>query len=300
MPRDFRFRPVWSAAWFAPIVAAIGCAWIGPACHAGTPSAAQSEAATTSRAARESALRELPMDKLSQRDRQRVRDVVNRATLYRRLPTRMIHCDPQLYHLLLKKPELIVNIWEVMGVSNISLERTGQNTYQASDGQGTLAHVETLYESFDRHVIYAEGSYQGSLFRRPLKAKCVMLLRSAHFREADGKFYVKATLDTFVKVDRLGPEVLAKTFQPFVGKVADYNFTETMTFVSKLSRVAATRPGGIERLAQKLDKVDAQARRDLIDVSQRMAADAHNAKQRLQAKQASAKVARHGRSVQRP
>jgi hypothetical protein len=300
MPRNSRFRPVWSAACIAPIVAAIGCVWMSAPCHAGTPSVPQSGAGATSRTARDSALREMPLDKLSERDRQRVRDVVGRATLYRRLPTRVIQCDPQLYHLLLKKPELIVNIWDVMGVSNIELERTGKNTYQASDGQGTLAHIETLYESYERHVIYAEGSYQGSLFRRPLKAKCVMLLRSAHFRESDGKFTVKATLDTFIKVDRIGPEVLAKTFQPFVGKVADYNFTETMAFVSKLSRAAETRPRGIERLAQKLDKVDPQTRRDLIDVSQRMAADAYIAIQRMKARQASAKVAQHGQPTKRP
>jgi len=213
------------------------------------------------------------LDKISPNDREKVRQVVNGTTMYRRLPVQVINCDPQLYQFLIENPEVIVSIWDVMGVSDVSMTRTGEKSFRATDGEGTLAQLETLYSAHDRHLVYAEGSYDGPLFHRPVTAKCVMLLRSAHLRETDGRYFVTAALDTFVKVDRYGPEVLAKTFQPWVGKVADHNFTETMSFVAKLSQTAERKPDGIERLTQKLTGVHPDVRAKFLEISARMASD---------------------------
>lgn len=300
MPLNLRREPRRSAVLLAPMLALFTGVLVMPACLAEQEGLSELFRSTTSHSARQSALRALPLDWLSVHDRRRVHDVVSQATIYRRLPTHVVDCDPELFQLLIQYPEIIVDIWNVMGVANITLDRTGGNTFRASDGQGTLAQMETLYQSHNRHLIYAEGTYHGPIFRRPVTAKCVMLLRSAHVQEKDGRHRVTTTLDTFIQMERVGAEIMAKTFQPLVGKVADYNFTETMAFVSKLSHAAETKPHGIERLTHKLAKVQPDVRHQLVEISERMAAEARRASPAALSQQAFTKLARRRQAISTP
>lgn len=226
--------------------------------------------ASTSQSARRAAIKAMPVEKLSPKWKRAVAEVVNNASIYRRLPAQVVECDPKLYDFLLKHPELLVNIWEVMGISNVALDRTGKNTFAARDGEGTKAKLATLQTTAESQLVFAEGLYQGPLFRKPVRAECVILLRHGFLRETNGRYYVTAVLDTFIKLDHAGVEVLAKTFQPFIGRVADHNFRETMAFIGSLSRIVETRPEKIERLAKKLNKVTPEVREEFVAISVRM------------------------------
>jgi hypothetical protein len=78
-------------------------------------------------------------------------------------------------------------------------------------------------------------------------------------------------MDAFIQLDRVGIELLAKTFQPLVGKTADHNFTETMGFVGRLSRAAERNPDGVDRLAPKLTRVTPEHRQMLVKIAHEMA-----------------------------
>ena len=69
------------------------------------------------RAAKQAAQRAIPWRVLNKEDRRAVERVVGDATLYRQLPTRVIDCDPELFGYLVDHPELVVDVWRVMGVS---------------------------------------------------------------------------------------------------------------------------------------------------------------------------------------
>jgi hypothetical protein len=103
-----------------------------------------------------------------------------------------------------------------------------------------------------------------------------MLLRTSSYRNADGRPTIVSQLDTFLSVENLGVEVLAKTFQPLVGKAADHNFTETANFVANLSHTAETNEEGLLRLARKLNRIDATTRDQFLKhisaVAQKLAA----------------------------
>jgi hypothetical protein len=230
--------------------------------------AEQTSKATWSRAARREAIQAIPLDHLSPADQDGVRFVLNHTTLYRRLPVKQIECDPQLFLFLVRHPEVLVNIWEVLGVSNVSLRRSGPNTFLASDGQGTLGNVKILRDEPNWQLMYAEGAYEGPLLKWPVRGKCVLLLRVNYQRRNDGRYQVTGQLDSFTHIDRVAVELLAKTFQPLVGLAADYNFTETMNFVGDLSQATERNPRGIASLYQKLNHIDPETRRQLLQVSQ--------------------------------
>jgi hypothetical protein len=230
-------------------------------CLTGRAWAAESPVqATSSRQARDEAIRSIPLDKIAPQDRQRVSATLQANGIYRRLPVQVNECDPDLYLFLVRNPEVVVNIWEVMKISNVALHRTGKDTFRATDGAGTLCDVKFCYSDHETQVIYAEGSYDGPLFKKPINARCVLLLKSGYMRETNGRYYVTSRMDTFIDIDHAGVEMLAKTFQPLVNRAADYNFVETAAFLSQISRTSEANPTGVGRLSRKLTNLEPDVR----------------------------------------
>jgi hypothetical protein len=223
--------------------------------------------ATSSRVAREEAIRSIPLAKLDARDKNRVASTLGGASIYRRLPVQVTQCDPDLYLFLVRHPEVVVNIWEVMKISNVALARTGDDTFRATDGAGTLCEVKYCYSDHETQVIYAEGAYDGPLFNRPVRARCVLVLKSGYMRETNGRWYVTSRMDTFIDIDHAGVELLAKTLQPLVNRAADYNFVETAAFLGTISRTSEINPAGVGRLARKLTKLEPEVRDRFAELS---------------------------------
>ena len=219
--------------------------------------------ATTSRSARQSAIRSIPFQRLDAGARAKVDSVLSNVTVFRRMPIRVVDCDPKLYLFLLRHPDVVVNIWEVLKVSTLKLRQVEGEKFEITEKLGTAATVEFLYSSHDTHVIYAEGAYDGPLFTKPVKGRCLMVLKSGYIREPDGRFYITSRLDAFVRVEHGGAELLTKTFHPLVGKTADMNFIQTVAFLGSLSRTAEVNSDGVQRLAGKLLNVDLQLRQRL-------------------------------------
>jgi hypothetical protein len=244
---------------------AIGIAWAmsGQSARAANPFVDPA----ASRQAREDAAKQIPYDKLDANEQRAVSAVVSNPSIFRRLPTQVIDCDPEMHLFLIKHPEVIVNIWSVMGVSKVALERTGAETFRASDGAGTVGRIKFCYSTHDTHVIYGEGTYEGPMFNRPLNARCVLLLKTSGLQETNGRYYVTNRLDAFIQIDHVGVEFIAKSFQPLVAKSADYNFAETSAFLANVSRTAEVNPPGMLRLAEKLTTVAAPVREEFAQVT---------------------------------
>ncbi|MEX0612436.1 MAG: hypothetical protein WD229_09970, partial [Pirellulales bacterium] len=148
--------------------------------------------------------------------------------------------------------------------------------YRGTDGAGTTGTVRFLYTDWGQNaqnlaVVFAEGGYEGKPFVTPLKAQSIILLRSGAVRETNGRHYVTVRIDSFLRIEQLGLELIAKTVQPWINKTADQNFIETLTFVSNFSRTAEQNPHGIERLATRLPTIDEPTRHELVALSFRTA-----------------------------
>jgi hypothetical protein len=74
-------------------------------------------------------------------------------------------------------------------------------------------------------------------------------------------------LDLFLQIDNLAADAVARTLSPWVGKVADANFHESCVFASKLSSTAETNGAGVQRLAEKLTKVEPPVREEFSQVA---------------------------------
>jgi hypothetical protein len=244
--------------------------------RAGAAEANQVEASSSAEA-REEARQAIPWQKLVPDERRAVEQLVNSASIYRRMPTRVIDCDPELFNFLGKNPEVVTEIWRMMGVCQLKLERTGRDTFSATDAAGTVGGVRMLHSEWNpgaqnRVLVYSEGTYCGKPFPRPVKARSISLLRSGSVVETNGRPYVTARLDTFVVIDRWGIELVAKTVQPLLASTADHNFVETMKFVSTFSKTSEVNPDGMQRLSDKLVDLSLDTRHQMATACQATAA----------------------------
>jgi hypothetical protein len=248
------------------LCAAIACTILGPRARA-----ANETDATSSREARDEAIRAIPWQMLAPNERRAVRSIVNDSSIYRRLPTRVIDCNPAMFTFLVQHPEVVVDVWRVMGVSQVKLDRLPDGGYRGTDGAGTTGTVRFLAsewgaEAANTAVVLADGSYDGKPFVVPIKARSIVLLRSGAIKESNGRYYVTVRADTFVQVEQLAIEMIAKTVQPWVNATADRNLVETLSFVSNFSRTAEKNPDGMKRMAARLTGVDDATRSQLVQL----------------------------------
>ncbi len=286
---------LWAQAKGLPLLGAVAAAAV---CTLGQPAAgagladlfrADPNQATSSRQAREEAVAALPVEKLDESSRAKTSAVLSSVTAFRRMPTQVIPCDPELYLFCVQHPDVVVNIWEVLGVTQMKLRQTGENTYAMEDGVGTKCTLYYLHCSSDTHLLYAEGVYDGPLFSKKVHGRGLMLLRTGYAREPDGRHFVTARLDTFLQLEPGALEVFTKTLQPLVGKVADGNFVQTAGFLGSLSKTADVNARGLQRLATKLEGVQPEVRQAFAEVAAR--ASQRSAAPRAAAPQPTPKVA---------
>lgn len=239
-------------AWLFAVAVLIGCIGL-PGIQ---PTASAQLEGTSSKSARQEVLRHVPMNEFTPDAYRKLNPVLSRPSVYRRLPTETINCDPDLHIFLVRYPEVIVSIWDLMGVTKVSTKRTGDFTLAASDGEGTMSNIELVYGTPELHIYYAEGTYDGTFFPRTIHGRCVLVLRSEYGKDREGKPIVRNQLDTFIKIDNIAADLVAKTVHPLIGKAADHNFLETARFLGRISEAAENNSRGVQAMAQQLDDVD--------------------------------------------
>jgi hypothetical protein len=232
---------------------------------------------TTSDAARKDAIQSIPMDKIAQEDRARVESVLSNVSIFRRMPVKVVDCNPDMYLFLVRHPDVVVNIWEIMNVSQLQLRQTDENRYQLVEPAGTVAQFSYVYRSHDTHVFYGEGKYDGPLMTRSAKGRGVLVLKCGYVRETNGRYYITSRLDSFLTIEPLGIELLGKTVSPIMGKTVDNNFAQTVAFVSSLSRTAEVNSRGVQRLATQLKHVQPEVRDQFAEVAAKMSSSAQTA-----------------------
>lgn len=219
------------------------------------------------RAQRKAAIGALPHDKFTPEGRKKVDGVLSKVTMYRKMPTQVICCDPDLFVYMTTHPEILANIWMLLEIDDVALTPEGPGVYSASDSAGTTGSVEFLHRDHESYVLYANGTYDGPLFQKPVSGSCVLHLKTDGVRETNGRYYITCELDAFLRLDHMGAEFWTKTLQPLVGHVADMSFTQTASFVESLSRACGRNPGGMCRLSERLTHVSPATRDEFVRVT---------------------------------
>lgn len=218
----------------------------------------------SSREARITAIRSIPFDQLTPEATQQLRGVIENASYFRRMPTQTVPCDAEMYLFLIRHPEVVVSLWDVMGMTKVSLERIGEFQLRGNDGVGTTCNMDLVYGNENLHIYQSKGSYSGNLWARELQGRCVVCVHNKPTQLADGTPAMVAWMDTFLKLENAGADLAVKALGPFVSKTADHNFSECAGFLSQISQTAWTNPQGLVRVASRLPRVTPPVREKFV------------------------------------
>jgi len=236
---------------------------------AATVACAQRSGGTSNREYRQEVIKAVPFDRLNDQTKQLLDPVLKKPSLYRRLPAASIRIDPEHLRFLVRYPEVVVEIWKLMGVTQLETSRVGPFQVVTNDGAGTTSNVDLIYGDSNVHIFYATGAYEGPLILRKLTGKCVMILRTQHSQEADGTPVAVNTLDVFLKVDNATASLVARGLQPLVGPTADHNFLESMKFLQRLNDTTVRNGAGVTQMAENLD-LSVEVRREYQNLATRV------------------------------
>lgn len=225
----------------------------------------------SSREAKASATRIIPFQRLNPQATELVRDVVQNPSFFRRMPSQEIDCNPEMFTFLVRRPEVMVNIWELMGITQVSTKRTSPYSFFANDGVGTTAKCDMIYGDENLHIYYGTGNYDGSMTPRKMTGRCVCILQSRTSKDQLGEPTVAGTMDVFLKLDNFGADLLTRTLGPLVGKTADANFVETAKFMSQISQICVHNPAAAQGLAEQLENVDRTVRQEFATIAAKIA-----------------------------
>ncbi|MEM7476829.1 MAG: hypothetical protein AAF483_17740 [Planctomycetota bacterium] len=228
---------------------------------------AQTREGTSSRNARADAVRYIPYSRLKSSVSEKIDGVVKNPSFFRRMPTEQIDCDPDMFTFMVRRPEVMVNIWQVMDITKVTARRLNDYSFIGNDGAGTICRCDLVFATKNLHVYYGEGSYDGSLAPRKVTGSCVCILRTKSTTGSAGENLVSGTMDVFLKFDNFGADLLARGVAPFIGKTTDYNFVETAKFIGQISQVCELSPGGARNLANKLTGIQPETRSEFAKIA---------------------------------
>lgn len=218
----------------------------------------------STREARDVALRGIPFHALNASTASKIRGITEHSTYFRRMPSQAMECEPEIFTFMVRNPEVIVGIWEVMGITRVSLKRVSQYQHVGDDGAGTKCKMDLVFGNDSTHIYVVDGVYDGNMWPKELTGQSVIVLTNQNSKSSNGTNQVSVTMDIFLKLNNLGADLVVRTLGPLVSKSADYNFTECLAFVSQVSQVSVANPAGIQSLASRLTSVDPKIRDQFV------------------------------------
>jgi len=218
---------------------------------------------SSSRKLRQEVVKQIPWAQLNVETKAKIADVVDKPNMYRSLPRMAIQIDPDYLHFLIRHPEVVVNIWELMGITDMKAKRIAPYRLQTDDGAGTTSEMELVYGSNDTHIYYGEGQYEGPVLRKKLTARCVVVVRTSPRNQGLGLAGQTAgvvnkdrqmvcQLDVFLKIPNAAAGLIVRTIQPIVGPTADHNFSESMKFLQRLNETTEENGYGVQEMGKRL------------------------------------------------
>jgi len=233
---------------------------------------AMAESGSSSRDTRRRAIEAIPFSRMPAAERRLAEQAIEQTTLYRRLPTASIACDAALLDFVLSKPETLVEVWRVLGISRHTFDPMAAGQWRLSDGFGTVGVVQLLHhERGDRgglYVFHGRGAYDGPLAPKQLTGSCLLVLRYATDADAaTGRQRQSVQIDAFLDVDGMGLEIVTRSLQPIIVHSAAANLHEISLFMSQFAAAAARNPAAVSRIADRMTRSTPADRTALVTLA---------------------------------
>ncbi len=223
----------------------------------------------SSAGAEDQARSSMPLEGMTQENRQRAEQIIKEHSQFRRLPTLQYTIDEPMYRYLLKHPDVAVSTWRVMGISRFEMWQTGDMEYEAQAIDGSEGVADILYRDDNQMVFVCQGRYHNPLLPRPMEASALIWFRAVYTPNAEGTHVVTQKADVFVRFPSSSVSVIAKILTPVLHSLMDRNLFEISLYGSMMSRAVRDEPQWVVQVAQQMEGVLPQRKGELIEVARK-------------------------------
>ncbi len=221
---------------------------------------------TSSRDVRDRAIVRLRKTQLTQSGRQTSNHVIENLSLFRRLPEIRFEVNPETYDYFVGHPDVVVSLWQAMGISAMKLQQTGPFKYEMDNNDGTRSEMFYLRKSKSTNIIYCRGDFKSPLLKKPITGSGVLCLHSKFEKQKDGTVFVRHSADVFITFPSTAIETAAKVISPVSNYISDRNFQEISLFMHTISLTMARQPSWLQQMADRLQNVHPDRSRELREI----------------------------------
>jgi hypothetical protein len=177
----------------------------------------------------------VPLAEVTERYQGGVKLTVEKATLVTQGPIETFACAPHVYHWLLEHPDRGVVAWRRLGAQCVMISDRGAGRFGWSDEHGSDLMWETVYQSSDRRIWYAEGKVRPAPLLPLVPVKAVVVLRYAEQPGENGAKMMQHQADMFLYTDSVGASIAAKLLGAAAPKMAEQCVTQMQMFFSGMA-----------------------------------------------------------------
>jgi hypothetical protein len=199
----------------------------------------------------------VPLPEVPEALRPKVRQVIERPTLFSHGPAEAFTGWPNLYYWLLDHPDRAVVAWRRLGATCTEITDHGGGRFVWKDGQGSEIQWQTIYRSHALRIWFAEGHMRPGPLLPAVSVKAVLLLRHGDRPDGPGRMLIFHQADVFLQTDSKTAALLTQILGPSAGSLAEQGLGQVEMFFSALvwylgqhpdraARLLATAPGKME------------------------------------------------------
>ena len=222
---------------------------------------------TSSNDSKLQAISELPLDKLTDAERDEVHSLLDSLSLYRQLSTVSVRTEPEVQQYFLKHPDLAVSFWRSMEISKFHLVETAPGKYVCDDDAGTQGTASVLYQDDSQSLALCEGTVKSPLFPGIIHASALLHLQHDFVKGEDGNTWCRDRVRMFVSIPSQAIQTAAQVFSPLTNMILDRNLQEVAVFLAVMDGAMARQPGWIEKFSLGVENMTPADRDELLDVT---------------------------------
>jgi hypothetical protein len=199
-------------------------------------------------ALQEQAAARVPLEQVPAEVRTRVRQVIERPTLFSHGPAEAFTGRPAVYRWLLDHPDRAVVAWRKLGATCTDITDRGQGHFIWKDGQGSEISWQTIHDAASLRIWYAEGQMRPGLLLPCVRVRAVLLLRHGDRPDGPDRMLIFHQADVFLQTDSKAAALLTQWLGASVPGLAEQGLSQVEMFFSALVWYLGQHPERTERL----------------------------------------------------
>jgi hypothetical protein len=190
----------------------------------------------------------LPLDEMPAAVRDKIRQTLEKPTISARGPIETFACYPAQYFWLLDHPDRAVFAWHRLGAKCVDVSDRGEGRFGWSDEYGSDIHWDTVYQTKQMRVWYAEGKVRAAPLLPLHVVRVVVVMHYAEDRDDTGRVVIRHQAEMALHTDSKAVALAARLFGTSVPKLADQYMSQLEMFYSALAWYFDQHPRQVEAL----------------------------------------------------